>query len=526
MEEIGGGGTSLSHNYKGGGNMKKRVLILGLLMVLALNPIAMAGANPLASGSRTFNINGRNLSVNVVTVDLNEPGRGLEVVTANDKIGGHEDFSNIIKRKKPRAAINANYFDAYDSLEPMGTIMANGKMEFLDGSPASMVVTKSGRVNIAPHSIDITGYINGQRKDRWNSEKGDMDYFIFKAWLVNKLPQGNSGVYIYTPARGDSIDLKGGLAIEVRKDKVTRIIDRAGKTSIPKDGYIIYYADTDSLREYASQRFKVGDSIELEYNIEEAGDNKKILADKHLLHGSINKETKNHWSANEDEIVYNLFNVWYINTKPIDNKGVYLYTPGKEENLATQGGHLIEVVDGLVTNIAYDVDRIEIPQEGFIIYYGKDAVDKKYIENRFELGYTVDFFDKESLKIDTENIIKKAIEAGAKSQEDNEIKSIISAGPYLVEDGKSIYDPSTSGFQEEKISINRGQRSAVGISKDNKLILVTGSNLNMIELAQVMVELKADRAMNLDGGASSALYANGKTITPAGRKLHTVLLVH
>ena len=108
---------------------------------------------------------------------------------------------------------------------------------------------------------------------------------------------------------------------------------------------------------------------------------------------------------------------------------------------------------------------------------------------------------------------------------ENNIKTIISAGPYLVEDGKVIYDPNKNGFKEDKITKNKAQRSAIGISKNNKLILVTGSNLNMLELAEIMVKLGADRAMNLDGGASSALYANGKMITPAGRKLHTVLMI-
>jgi len=43
--------------------------------------------------------------------------------------------------------------------------------------------------------------------------------------------------------------------------------------------------------------------------------------------------------------------------------------------------------------------------------------------------------------------------------------------------------------------------------------MVTGSNLNMNELAKVMVELGAVKAMNLDGGASSGLYAKDNMIT-------------
>lgn len=373
---------------------KKKVFAIVLTMVLMMSQVSVAKSNSVGYGKKTVTINNQKKTVNVVTVDLNNTNIQLGVVIANDKIGGHEDFSNMIKRKKPIAAINANYFDAYKTLEPMGAIMIDNKFQYLEGSPTSMIVTDDGKVQIGQYNMGINGYINGFRENNWNNETQSMDYNLFKIWYVNNVPKDSTGAYIYTPARGSKIDLNGGIAIEVIKNKVTKITKNAKQASIPKNGYVIYYGDTKSFENYVDQRFKVGDKIELEYEILEAKEN----AQK------------------------------------------------KQEELK------------------------EIKQ--------------------------------------------------------NNIKSIISAGPYLVENGKSIYDPNKNGFKEDKITKNRGQRSAIGITKNNKLLLVTGSNLNMKELSQIMVKLGADRAMNLDGGASSALYANGKTITPAGRKLHTVLMVY
>jgi len=373
---------------------KKKVFAIVLTMVLMMSQVSVAKSNSVGYAKKTVTINNQKKTVNVVTVDLNNPNIQLGVTIANDKIGGHEDFSNMIKRKKPIAAINANYFDAYKTLEPMGAIMIDNKFQYLEGSPASMIVTDDGKVQIGQYNMGINGYINGFRENNWNNETQSMDYNLFKIWYVNNVPKDSTGAYIYTPARGSKIDLNGGIAIEVIKDKVTKITKNAKQASIPKNGYVIYYGNTKSFENYVDQRFKVGDKIELEYEILEAKEN----AQK------------------------------------------------KQEELK------------------------EIKQ--------------------------------------------------------NNIKSIISAGPYLVENGKSIYDPNKNGFKEDKITKNRGQRSAIGITKNNKLLLVTGSNLNMKELSQIMVKLGADRAMNLDGGASSALYANGKTITPAGRKLHTVLMVY
>ena len=73
---------------------------------------------------------------------------------------------------------------------------------------------------------------------------------------------------------------------------------------------------------------------------------------------------------------------------------------------------------------------------------------------------------------------------------------------------------------------NPGQRSAIGIKSDGRVLMVTGSNLKISELATIMQTLGCHSATNLDGGASSALYAEGKYLTYPGRKLNTVLVVH
>jgi len=86
-------------------------------------------------------------------------------------------------------------------------------------------------------------------------------------------------------------------------------------------------------------------------------------------------------------------------------------------------------------------------------------------------------------------------------------------------------DPVGEGFKDPKILTNRGARSAIGITSDGKLIIVTTSAASIPELAEVMVKLKAVEAMNLDGGASSGLYANSKYITPAGRDLSNALIM-
>jgi exopolysaccharide biosynthesis protein len=50
--------------------------------------------------------------------------------------------------------------------------------------------------------------------------------------------------------------------------------------------------------------------------------------------------------------------------------------------------------------------------------------------------------------------------------------------------------------------------------------------LTLQQEAQVMKAIGCDEAMNLDGGASKALAANGKILVPAGRPLTNVIVVY
>lgn len=528
--------------------MKKNfVLVLAIIIALSTFNMANAAPNNVGAGVRTIKMNDLCKTVNVVTIDLDSPDIKLEVVTANDRVSGSEDFMSMINRKKPVAAINANFFDAYNSLEPYGSIMKNKAFTYLEGENTSLVIREKNKVDIDYFKVKIDGYLDGKRENRWDNEKQSMEFNLFSVWYVNNLPKDKSGVYIYTPARGNSIWLDTGTAIEVINNKITKIKKNPKETIIPLNGYIIYYGSNAANDKYISDRFKIGRTVELSYTYSSVTKKRKeeseaeapaLSAKQTKLFGSINKQTKNYWNNEKNGMDFNLFNVWYINNRPIDSSGVYLYTPERGESFTVPEGKAVTVSNKLITKVELRTTKITIPKDGFVIYYGMDAANDEYINQRFAPGKTVDFYHNNTLQLDTDNIIKRAVEDNRAALAEaitkntdvagidiNKIDYMISAGPYLVKDGKIIADAAAQGFKENKIAVNRAQRSALGITKDNKLIFVTGGNLNMTELAKVMIELGCNKAMNLDGGASSALYAKGKMITKPGRKLNTVLMV-
>ncbi|MCA1293798.1 phosphodiester glycosidase family protein [Paenibacillus sp. alder61] len=106
-----------------------------------------------------------------------------------------------------------------------------------------------------------------------------------------------------------------------------------------------------------------------------------------------------------------------------------------------------------------------------------------------------------------------------------ELEGALQAGPRLVTDGKIALNLKGEGFRDPKILKGGGTRSALGLTRDNKLILLTTSKATIPQLAQIMKQAGAYQAMNLDGGASSGLYYNGKYLTKPGRLISNALVV-
>jgi len=105
------------------------------------------------------------------------------------------------------------------------------------------------------------------------------------------------------------------------------------------------------------------------------------------------------------------------------------------------------------------------------------------------------------------------------------VDGALQAGPRLVTDGKISLNVLGEGFRDPKILTNGGARSALGITRDHRLILLTTGGATIPQLAEIMKQAGAWQAMNLDGGASSGLWVGGKYLTAPGRKLSNALVV-
>jgi phosphodiester glycosidase len=101
---------------------------------------------------------------------------------------------------------------------------------------------------------------------------------------------------------------------------------------------------------------------------------------------------------------------------------------------------------------------------------------------------------------------------------------LVQAGPLLVADGAIVFDPQEDreGFSagagqfDSDITEGRYPRAALGLSSDWLIALAcdgrrsgVDGGLTMLELAEAMLELGAEGAINLDGGGSTTLVHRG-----------------
>jgi exopolysaccharide biosynthesis protein len=125
---------------------------------------------------------------------------------------------------------------------------------------------------------------------------------------------------------------------------------------------------------------------------------------------------------------------------------------------------------------------------------------------------------------------------------------LVQAGPLLVSDGTIVFDAvaDREGFSagagqfDSDITEGRYPRAALGVSSESLVTLAcdgrrsnVDGGLSLLELAEAMVELGAESAINLDGGGSTTLVHRGHLLNrpyssqdqpaPASRAIVTAL---
>lgn len=179
---------------------------------------------------------------------------------------------------------------------------------------------------------------------------------------------------------------------------------------------------------------------------------------------------------------------------------------GEYAPVSPQYGVQLQVVGNKITSAS--ANPLSIPENGYVIVGPKSKLSKLFGAKEVD------------------------IQINTNPKWEN-VKHIISGGPYLVKDNQIFIDITAQKLQ----SIGgRNPRTAIGYTKENDLILVTadgreGSSigLTLAELANLMKSLGCTNAINLDGGGSTVMYVNGQIVNrphqPGGIALSNALVI-
>ncbi|MDR6881207.1 stalk domain-containing protein [Bacillus sp. 3255] len=189
---------------------------------------------------------------------------------------------------------------------------------------------------------------------------------------------------------------------------------------------------------------------------------------------------------------------------------VVWYTPDFGSWIGFPNGTKVVIEDGLITRIT--TDSVQVPDGGYVLFVGNSANNRQHVLPNLDVGDRV-----------TKELVAKG--EGGVSLNAKSWLAAIGVGPKLVTGGAVDLDVKRDGFSDPKVTQSAAARSFIGIDGSDRLVMGTVPSATLSQLAAIAIQLGLKEAMNMDGGASSGLYANNTMMTYPGRELSNALVV-
>ena len=179
----------------------------------------------------------------------------------------------------------------------------------------------------------------------------------------------------------------------------------------------------------------------------------------------------------------------------------------------TNGGWALTVNQGVITEF-YSVSAgaaIAIPPEGYVVYMGGGYSSTPYFKipqkgSEISMEYYLRVADDEGFTLDG-------------------VQSVVSGAPRLVQDGQIVTELE-AGFTESRFTTASSPRTAIGVNASGELLLMSvPAGATIQQMRELALALDCQDAINLDGGASSAMYYKGNYLTVPSRELTVTLQI-
>lgn len=237
-----------------------------------------------------------------------------------------------------------------------------------------------------------------------------------------------------------------------------------------------------------------------------AGTTMGITADRQIVMAPVRMTIDGYSNGRPSQWV-----AWSVNhTSP---EAFAVFNKYRGSSVGISGGVTFTVRNGKV--VSRNEGDTAIPEDGYVIYFPPNTLNK-WVEAALRPGNSVDFRVKFTDHMNNPYYAEPAL---------YRMQHAIGGGPRLVSSGMVTVNPQAEGFTEPKQISLPLNRSAVGVTRDNIVMLVTCTKMTPQEFGEAMLDLGSYNAMQLDGGASSSLWYNGAYLTDPGRKINNALVV-
>lgn len=244
-------------------HLEKFYQLIGVLLLMTvLGTMSFSSDVPVTGGSQTMTVGSRNVSVQYVKADAKASGISFKVALANDQMGQVESLGSMAERKNAIAAINGNFFAAYEGdfarNFPYGMVKREGMIEHVGKQKTCIGISSDNQIKMTVLNPAIKGSTNGSFA--WPN-----NWYAY--WVNRPVPASGNHVVVLTPSFGAWTGANNGTSVVVEGGVVSEI--KTGNTRIPANGYVINLLGEERTR--LLNRFSIGTKVsyEIELNPED-----------------------------------------------------------------------------------------------------------------------------------------------------------------------------------------------------------------------------------------------------------------
>ena len=187
-------------------------------------------ADPLTLEQRSISTSEGEVTAWVLIADTRSPRVSARSYMASGTLGAVADFGDMVRDTGAYAAVNGNFFEAYQPFQtPIGHVMADGEFLYGVSGLSNLGIDREGRLHMGREPVFT----------RFTSEG--------KTWVVYEINsvqgQFESNAVLFTPAFGASLTLTlGAFLMTVREGRIAdyRWAEAGTEAEIPGDGYLLY----------------------------------------------------------------------------------------------------------------------------------------------------------------------------------------------------------------------------------------------------------------------------------------------